>query len=153
MSEKKPKQKEGRPHIIIDWDMVDELLEASCEGTEIAAYIGMHPDTLYNRCQKEKKVGFSEYLRSKKAKGDSLLKKVQWDMAMDKDKTMAIWLGKQRLGQRDRKDVDVTTKGESVAPLCTLTTEELTARAVAAKTVERNEEQSIIPKDSKEETD
>ncbi len=148
------KLKRGRPKFIIDWKVVDKLLEADCEGTEIAAHLGIGPDTLYDRCVKENDMIFSEYLREKKANGNSLLKVAQFKKAMSGDNTMLIWQGKQRLGQRDRKDVDVTTKGESVAPLCALTTEELTARAVATKTVERNEEQVITPKeDSDEETD
>lgn len=102
----------ARPNKEIDWDMVDKLLEADCEGTEIAAHIGIHPETLYKRCQKEKGIGFSEYLKEKKAKGNSLLKKVQFDAAVvDKDRGMLIWLGKQRLGQKDKQelkaDVDV----------------------------------------------
>ncbi len=98
----------GRPKANIDWDIVDELLEADCEGTEIAAYIGIHPDTLYLRCQNEKKMGFSEYLRLKKAKGNSLIKVKQFEMAVkDKDKAMLIWLGKQRLGQKDKVENEV----------------------------------------------
>ena len=31
----------------IDWDLVAKFLEAGCLGTGIAAYIGIHPNTLY----------------------------------------------------------------------------------------------------------
>ncbi len=58
------------------------------------------------------------------------------------------------MGYYEADKVDMTTKGESITSLRALTTEELTARAVATKTVERNEEQVITPKeDSDEETD
>lgn len=106
----------ARPRLNIDWKIVDKLLEADCEGTEIAAYIGVHPDTLYLRCQKEKKMGFSEYLQEKKAKGNSLIKVKQFEAAVkDKDKTMLIWLGKQRLGQREKQEIDHTSKGDKIS--------------------------------------
>ena len=97
-----------RPQKDIDWKIVDAMLEADCEGTEVAARIGIHPDTLYLRCQKEKGMGFSEYLREKKANGNSLIKEKQFEAAtVDKDRSMLIWLGKQRLGQKDKLEQDI----------------------------------------------
>lgn len=92
----------ARPKTNIDWETVNDLLEADCEGTEIAAYLGIVPDTLYKRCKETHKLGFSEYLRQKKAKGNSLLKAKQFEKAMSGDKGMLIWLGKQRLGQSEK---------------------------------------------------
>lgn len=92
----------SRPEITIDWNVVNELLEAGCIGTEIAASIGMHPETFYDRVVKEFRIGFTEYATQKRAKGNSILRKVQFDVATkDKDKTMLVWLGKQRLDQRE----------------------------------------------------
>lgn len=93
----------SRPPIPIDWNAVGEMLEAGCTGTEVAAYMGIHPETLYRRCEAEHEMGFSEFARNKRARGDALLKLAQFQMAVtDKDKTMAIFLGKNRLGQSDR---------------------------------------------------
>jgi len=101
------KKTAGRPKAKISWKKVDDLLEADCEGTEIAAALGVHPNVLYERCKLEKKCNFSDYLREKKSKGNSLLKKVQFDAAVkDKDRSMLIWLGKQRLGQKDKQELD-----------------------------------------------
>lgn len=101
----------GRPKKLIDWDEVDYLLEADCEGTEIAAHLGMHPNVLYERCKTEKKCNFSEYLQQKKSKGNSLIKVKQFESAtVDKDKTMLVWLGKQRLGQKDKQEIDQNQK-------------------------------------------
>jgi len=110
----------ARPKADIDWKRVDELLEADCEGTEIAASLGIAPDTLYRRCEKDNKVCFSKYLHEKKAQGNTLLKKAQFDMALSEDlrvvgaaKSMLIWLGKQRLNQSDKKQqtVEISDKG------------------------------------------
>ena len=102
----------ARPKVDIDWKKVDKLLEADCEGTEIAAYLGIVPNTLYRRCEADHKISFSKYLQEKKAKGNSLLKVKQFDAAMSGDKTMMIWLGKQRLGQKEKQDIEHTIKDE-----------------------------------------
>ena len=96
----------GRPIVKIDWSIVNSLLEADCEGTEIAAFLGIVPSTLYQRCLKDNKIIFSEYLQQKKAKGNSLLKAKQYESAVkDKNISMQIWLGKQRLGQKEKTDI------------------------------------------------
>lgn len=98
--------------VIIDWKIVDELLEAGCEGTHVAAYYGIHPDTLYNRCKEEHGTDFSAYKAEKRAKGDIKLLKVQFEAAtIDKDKVMMIWLGKQRLGQKEKQETDLNHSG------------------------------------------
>lgn len=88
--------------IPIDWKIVDKMLQAGCDGVQIAARIGCCPDTLYNRTQAKFNLAFSAYAAIKRANGDSLLHETQFEVAtVDKDKTMLIWLGKQRLGQRE----------------------------------------------------
>lgn len=92
----------SRPEIKIDWKRVDELLEAGCLGTEIAAHIGMHPETFYDRVLKEKKIGFTDYSTQKRSCGDGLIREAQYKKALKRlDNTMLIWLGKQRLGQKE----------------------------------------------------
>lgn len=100
---KKEKQlPNGRPKIPIDWNEVEKSLMAGCHGTEIAAQIGMHPETFYDRCTLEHGIGFTEYSTEKKRKGDRLLRAAQFNNAINKNNTtMQIWLGKQRLGQKE----------------------------------------------------
>ncbi len=102
-------RKNNLSRIPIDWEVVDKYLEAGCLGTEIAAYLGCHPETFYDRCLKEKGVGFSEYLATKRSKGDAILRAKQYELAMQGNTTLLIWLGKNRLGQRDKeKDASST---------------------------------------------
>jgi hypothetical protein len=92
----------SRPEKKIDWQRVDELLEAGCLGTEIAAYFGMHSNTFYVRMTAHHGMGFSEYSSQKKSSGEALIREAQYKKAIKKlDNTMLIWLGKQRLGQRE----------------------------------------------------
>jgi hypothetical protein len=97
----------SRPEIPIDWDLVDELLIAGCLGTEIAARFCMHPTTFYRRVEEKFNMSFTDYSQEKKSLGDSLLRKVQFDKALEKDNTMMVWLGKNRLKQKDTHEVAV----------------------------------------------
>lgn len=97
----------GRPKAIIDWNLVEKLLQAGCTGTQVAARIGIHPDTLYLACKDTYNLTFSAYAEEKRASGDSILQQVQFKQATEGNTTMLIWLGKQRLGQRDKTEQEV----------------------------------------------
>ena len=119
-----PAERVHKVRIPISWDTVDKLLEAGCNGTEIAAYIGIHPDTLYRQTELEKKVNFSAYAAEKRAKGDSMLRAKQYESAIaDKNISMQIWLGKQRLEQKDKSEVE--NKGSVALISKPMTKEEL----------------------------
>ncbi len=103
-----------RPSIPIDWDLVDKLLMAHCSGTEIAAHIGCHADTLYERLKLEKGTSFTDYALAKRAKGNSLLrtKQLQKALAGKGDNTMLIWLGKQYIGQTENPKAEEQFDGK-----------------------------------------
>lgn len=100
----------ARPKANIDWNKVDQYLRAQCDGVGIAGIFGISPDTLYRACQEEFKIGFAEYSAQKKSEGKELLRAKQFSLAMEGDKTMCVWLGKQYLNQRDKQDIDQNTK-------------------------------------------
>jgi IS30 family transposase len=92
----------------IDWSYIGELCEAGCSGVEIASKLGIHQNTIYQRCKTDLNIEFVEFSQQKKQSGEALIKKTQFDMAVkDKDKTMLIWLGKNRLGQKDKQQTEV----------------------------------------------
>lgn len=45
------------------------MLAEQCTGVEIAAVLGIHPETFYDAVQSQFKVGFSDYARDKRAIG------------------------------------------------------------------------------------
>jgi hypothetical protein len=94
----------GRPKTNIDWNKVNGYLQAQCDGVGIAGLLGIHPNTLYRLCEEKYKISFSEYSAQKKAEGKELLRAKQFQVAMEGDKTMLVWLGKQYAGQRDKID-------------------------------------------------
>ncbi len=98
----------GRPQIPIDWDYVDLLLEAGCKGQEIAGHFGIHPTTFYHRCEEHHDVPFSEYASERKQIGNSLLRLAQYEKAIAGDNIQLLWLGKNRLEQKDNPQGEIT---------------------------------------------
>lgn len=95
----------AKPRKKIDWNLVDNLLMAGCTGTEVAANFDMHPSTFYDHCQHDHGMSFSEYRQMKLSKGDAHLRTVQFKKALSGDNTQLIWLGKNRLGQRETPEL------------------------------------------------
>lgn len=96
----------GRPKADLNWEEINQLLVAGCSGVEIAGYCGVDPATIYDRCEKDNNKPFSAYSQEMKAKGQSILRAHQYAKALGKtdkgDNTLLIWLGKQRLDQKDK---------------------------------------------------
>lgn len=102
----------GRKKIKIDWEEVDKYLEAGAKGTEVAAALGIHFNTLARHCLENKKSDFSDYMQTKRECGNTKLRLKQQQLAMEGDRGMLIWLGKNRLDQSDKKE----TKTEFSVP-------------------------------------
>jgi len=102
----------ARPKKEINWDKVDKALMAGANGVQVSAMLGIHFNTLSKKCEEAHKCGFSEYMETKREKGNNLLHSKQFELAIDGDKAMLIWLGKQRLNQSDKKEVHQTVKQE-----------------------------------------
>jgi hypothetical protein len=104
MSEKK-KSKAGRKKIILPFAKIDAALEAGANGVQVAAMFNIHPETLYNYVKEHKKMDFSAYLMQKRESGNEKLLTAQYRQALQGDRGLLIWLGKQRLNQTDKKEV------------------------------------------------
>ena len=91
----------GRPKIDIKWDEVEKYLIAGASGQAIADTLGICNETLYRRCKEIYKMNFTDYVAKKRQKGNSMLHYKQYQAAMDGNVSMLIWLGKQRLGQKE----------------------------------------------------
>jgi hypothetical protein len=102
----------GNPQKAIDWDVVDDYLISGLLGSKIADALGIHPDTLYQRCEIEKGTNWSAYLQQKRMKGDGLLHKAQFSKALEGDTSLLIFLGKVRLEQREVAPVTATPEQE-----------------------------------------
>jgi hypothetical protein len=92
----------GRPPKSIDWNLVEQYLLEGSSGQEIAQIFGIHADTLYDRCQKDFGINFSELSQTNYQKGNQIIRNKQLEVATNGNTSMLIWLGKQRLGQREQ---------------------------------------------------
>jgi hypothetical protein len=109
----------SRPHKNIDWELVDELLIAGCEGSEIAPCFDMHRNTFYDRVALQYGMSFTDYQQEKRSQGCGSLRKMQWDKACLGDTTMMVWLGKNRLKQSDSPQ-EVNVSPETMNQFSTL---------------------------------
>jgi hypothetical protein len=99
----------ARPEKPIDWSVVEELLEAGCSGVQIAAQLRIHYETLYDRAVKKFGVSWTQYSEDRRTKGDNDLLTCQHKKALTGDNMMLIWLGKNRLKQRDTpQEIEIT---------------------------------------------
>lgn len=96
------KKKTGRPKIEIDMGLVEKLANIQCTEEEIASVLGCSVDTL------ARQPSFAEIYKKGKEFGKSSLRRTQWKLAQS-NTTMAIWLGKQYLGQTDKVETMTDT--------------------------------------------
>ncbi|MEM0167475.1 MAG: hypothetical protein QW515_02435 [Thermoplasmatales archaeon] len=102
----------GRKPLPIDWKKVENLIVHGCSGVQIAATLGIHPQTLYDRCVKDNQRDWTEYSYEFWEKGNAQLHAKQYQMAMKGDKTLMVWLGKNRLKQTDKIESTIDAKVE-----------------------------------------
>jgi len=98
--------KGGRPRKELDYDLLDACCEIMCTGEECAALQGMSYDTLDRRLKEEHDLSFADYFKQKSAPGKMSLRRKQYSAAMEGDKVMLVWLGKNWLGQADKIETE-----------------------------------------------
>lgn len=99
---KKPNGKNdtGRPVKPIDYETVEKLASIMCTQEEVASYL----DLSIRKLQQD-----DEFMRVFKRgidKGKMSVRRQQYKMVEAGNATMAIWLGKQYLGQRDKQETE-----------------------------------------------
>ena len=94
----------GRPKKEIGYTTVEKLANIQCTQEEIASFLGISSRTLL---RDEK---FKELFTKGRENGKMSLRRIQWKHA-EKSVPMAIWLGKQYLGQKDV--IEASTTGET----------------------------------------
>jgi len=94
------KKKSGRPKVVINWDQFESLCGLHCTQSEIASFLKINADTLRDRAVEYYGEDFSVVYKKFLENGKCSLRRDQRVIAK-KNATMAIWLGKQYLGQKD----------------------------------------------------
>ena len=106
----------ARPRKQIDQKLFESLCALQCTLEEICGVVGVCTDTLEKWCIRTYNKGFSEVFREKRGAGRVSLRRNQWRLS-EKNAAMAIWLGKQYLGQRDTLEVGLERGNEKTDAL------------------------------------
>ena len=93
----------GRPKFQIDYNIVEKLGSIMCTEKEIASILGCDERTL----QRNKE--FCRIYKKSLDKGKMSLRRTQWKLA-EKNASMAIFLGKNYLGQKDVVEQNIEDK-------------------------------------------
>jgi hypothetical protein len=96
----------GRPKKNIDHKQFESLCGLQCTLEEICGWFGITDKTLNSWCKKTYNKTFSEVFKEKRSTGKISLRRHQWRLA-EKNANMAIWLGKQYLGQKDQVETTI----------------------------------------------
>lgn len=99
--------KMGRPKIEIDQQKFEKLCGIMCTLDEIAGIFSCSEDTIERWCKETYKATFAETFKMYSAPGKASLRRTQFKLA-ERSAAMAIWLGKQYLGQKDTLEVENT---------------------------------------------
>jgi hypothetical protein len=94
----------------IDWDWVRNQLKAKCSNASIARGLSLHFDTIKRRCWDDLGMSFQELRAECEAIGEDLLRKKMFDIAVNGDTKMLIWLSKALLGYSEKQQKEEEEK-------------------------------------------
>lgn len=101
----------ARPRIEIDANQFEKLCSIQCTLNEIAGFFNCSSDTIERWCKREYKESFADTYKKYSAGGKISLRRYQFKMA-EHNAAMAIWLGKQYLGQTEKQEVMIATQDD-----------------------------------------
>ena len=108
------KKVSGRPRKEIDKKQFEEMCKVQCTENEICSILGIGVDKLLSWCLETYNDTFSNVYKKYSENGKMSLRRAQMRLAQT-NASMAIWLGKNMLGQSDR--VDIAVKEEDDDPI------------------------------------
>jgi hypothetical protein len=119
----------GRPKKPIELDEVEKLCMLQCTQEELAAFFDVGIATIERRAREKR---FREAMERGYAKGRISVRRKQMQLLDEGSNTMAVWLGKQLLGQKDQHELtgaadgpielDVSASDELISTLSSLIT-------------------------------
>jgi DNA-binding NarL/FixJ family response regulator len=87
----------ARPKLDIKGEEVQKLASFGCTNVEIADFFNCNEATI--------RKSYSEYLTKGRSMKKLRLRQIQWKIAENGNAAMAIWLGKNELGQSDSGNI------------------------------------------------
>ena len=102
----------ARPRKEIDQKQFEKLCGLQCTQEEICGWFDITDKTLNTWCKNTYRASFSEVYAKKRETGKISLRRAQFELAK-KNASMAIFLGKNYLGQRDVIEQQINTEETS----------------------------------------
>lgn len=103
--ENKEVNKGGRPPTEINWEALDGVLQLGARLIDCVDLVGVSDVTIQNKIKEKYGLTFSEYRELKMSKMRMKLLQKQYEVAMNGNVALLIWLGKQHLGQSDKQEI------------------------------------------------
>jgi len=122
----------GRPRKEIDQQNFEKLCGLQCTKEEICGFFDVTDKTLENWCRRTYKAGFSDVFAQKRGAGKISLRRYQFELAK-KNANMAIFLGKNYLGQSDAGRIEIKAGGSPEDDALTKSLRELAEELMEGK--------------------
>jgi hypothetical protein len=94
----------GRPPKPINWTLFEDLCGLQCTQSEIASVLHINPETLRFKVRDHYDADYPAIYKKFSEHGKASLRRIQLKLAQ-KSAAMAIFLGKQYLGQKDNESM------------------------------------------------
>ncbi len=91
----------GRPRVVIDQKIFENLCAIWCTLGEIASQFDCSPDSVEKWCKRTYNSTFTDVYAQKAPKGAVSIRRKQFQLAQEGNVALLIWIGKQKLGQRE----------------------------------------------------
>ena len=98
-----PKKPAGRPEKFIDWELFEKLCGIQCTQSEIASMLKIHHETLIIRVKSNYGEDYPSIYKRFSESGKCSIRRHQF-AHLPKNASMAMYLGKVYLGQKDTPD-------------------------------------------------
>jgi len=98
----------ARPRKVIDETLLRKLAVIHCNQEEMSSVLGVSVDTLQRR--------YAAQIKEGRAEGKMSLRRKMWEMALNGNVSLLIWLSKNELGFSDKVEQkqDVQAKVEAI---------------------------------------
>lgn len=106
----------GPPEKPINWEMFEQLCSIQCTQSEMSSFLKVHPNTLSDRVKQNYGEDYSTVYKKYSESGRCSLRRNQFVLSK-KNTAMAIWLGKQWLGQKDHDEKNNLPPNDSILSL------------------------------------
>lgn len=98
----------ARPLKPVDENLLRKLAAIHCNQDEMASVLGVSVDTLHRR--------FADQIKEARDEGKMSLRRKMWEMALNGNVTLLVWLSKNELGYTDKVEQKQDIKAE-IRPL------------------------------------